>query len=392
MNDCKNITIVGAGYVGLSLAVAFSQFHSVCLLEIDDKKIQLLKNKQSPIEDELIQNFIGEKQLKLVPTQDKKVAYQKADVIFIATPTNYDENNHYFDTSSIEMVITDILSYNKQASIVIKSTVPIGFTQRMINRFGYQNIVFSPEFLREGRALQDNLYPSRIVVGGGDKQITQMVANLLLEITKQSTPVILTDFKEAESAKLFANTYLAMRVAYFNELDSFCIANDLNAKDIIEIVSSDSRIGNYYNNPSFGYGGYCLPKDSKQLLANYETVPQNLISSIIYSNETRKCFIADAIMEKKPEVIGVYRLIMKKDSDNIRSSAIQDIVSILVQAGMKVIIYEPIIEEEVFLGAVVENDLVDFKQKSDIIISNRVTDELEDVMDKIFTRDIFGEN
>lgn len=392
MNDCKNITIVGAGYVGLSLAIAFSQFYSVCLLEIDDRKIQLLKNKQSPIEDELIQSFLSQKQLQLMPTQDKKMAYQKADVIFIATPTNYDEDSRYFDTSSIEMVIGDILSYNKQASIVIKSTVPIGFTQRMMDRFEYQNIVFSPEFLREGRALQDNLYPSRIVVGGRDTQTTQMIANLLLEIAQQPAPVILTDLKEAESAKLFANTYLAMRVAYFNELDSFCIANGLNAKDVISIVSSDNRIGNYYNNPSFGYGGYCLPKDSKQLLANYETVPQNLISSIIHSNETRKRFIANIIIEKNPEIIGIYRLTMKKDSDNIRSSAIQDIVNILVQTGIRVIIYEPIIQEEIFLGAVIENDLISFKQKSDIIISNRITDELKDVMNKTFSRDIFGEN
>lgn len=392
MNNCKNITIVGAGYVGLSLAIAFSQFYPVCLLEIDDRKIQLLKNKQSPIEDELIQNFLSKENLKLIPTQDKQAAYQNADVVFIATPTNYDDKSHYFDTSSVEKVVADILSYNKQAIIVIKSTIPIGFTQKMIDKFGYQNIVFSPEFLREGRALQDNLYPSRIVVGGNDKKITQIIANLLLEIAKQSTPVILTDLKEAESAKLFANTYLAMRVAYFNELDSFCMVNGLNTKDIIEIVSSDNRIGNYYNNPSFGYGGYCLPKDSKQLLANYETVPQNLISSIIYSNETRKRFIADTIIAKKPEVVGIYRLTMKKGSDNIRSSAIQDVVSILVQAGVKVIIYEPIIQEAMFLGAIIENDLTNFKQKSDVIISNRITDELKDVMDKIFSRDIFGEN
>lgn len=392
MNDCKNITIVGAGYVGLSLAIAFSQFYSVCLLEIDDRKIQLLKNKQSPIEDELIQGFLGEKNLKLTPTQDKQVAYQNADIVFIATPTNYDENSRYFDTSSVEMVIEEILSHTQQAIIVIKSTIPIGFTQRMINKIEYQNIVFSPEFLREGKALQDNLYPSRIVVGGNDKKITQAVANLLLEIAKQSTPVILTDLKEAESAKLFANTYLAMRVAYFNELDSFCMVNDLNTEDVIKIVSSDNRIGNYYNNPSFGYGGYCLPKDSKQLLANYETVPQNLISSIIDSNETRKRFIANTIMAKKPKIIGIYRLTMKKGSDNIRSSAMQDVVGILVQAGVKVIIYEPIIQEAMFLGAIIENDLTNFKQKSDIIISNRITGELKDVMDKIFSRDIFGEN
>lgn len=392
MNSFENITIVGAGYVGMSLAVAFSQFYPVCLLETNYDKIQLLNNRRSPIEDELIQSFLDKKSLKLIATQDKQVAYQYADVIFIATPTNYDEGNHYFDTSSVEGVVADILSYTTQAIIVVKSTVPIGFTQKLIDRFGYYKIVFSPEFLREGKALWDNLYPSRIVVGGGDKQTTQMIADLLLRIAQHQTPVILTDLEEAESAKLFANTYLAMRVAYFNELDSFCMLNGLSTKDVIKIVSSDNRIGNHYNNPSFGYGGYCLPKDSKQLLANYESVPQNLIASIIHSNETRKQFIANMIMTNNPRVVGIYRLTMKQGSDNIRSSAIQDIISILVKEDIKVVIYEPIVELDVFLGADVERDLAEFKQISDIIVTNRITEELEDVKEKIFSRDIFGEN
>lgn len=392
MNSFENITIVGAGYVGMSLAVAFSQFYPVCLLETNYDKIQLLNNRRSPIEDELIQSFLDKKSLKLIATQDKQVAYQYADVIFIATPTNYDEGNHYFDTSSVEGVVADILSYTTQAIIVVKSTVPIGFTQKLIDRFGYYKIVFSPEFLREGKALWDNLYPSRIVVGGGDKQTTQMIADLLLRIAQHQTPVILTDLEEAESAKLFANTYLAMRVAYFNELDSFCMLNGLSTKDVIKIVSSDNRIGNHYNNPSFGYGGYCLPKDSKQLLANYKTVPQNLIASIIHSNETRKQFIANMIMTNNPRVVGIYRLTMKQGSDNIRSSAIQDIISILVKEDIKVVIYEPIVELDVFLGADVERDLAEFKQISDIIVTNRITEELEDVKEKIFSRDIFGEN
>lgn len=387
-----NITVVGTGYVGLSNALLFSKQHQVIALDIDADKIALLNQKISPLQDALIQSYLTETTESFIATTDQALAFRNAELIIIATPTNYDEEENFFDTSSIESVLTILANKNSKSIIVIKSTIPVGFTQKMRARFPDLTILFSPEFLREGKALHDNLYPSRIVVG--DKSsVGEMVATLFKTAAlADNIPTLLLDSTEAEAVKLFSNTYLAMRVAFFNELDSYSITHNLNTKDIIEAVCLDPRIGDHYNNPSFGYGGYCLPKDTKQLLANYHNVPQNLIAAIIHSNATRKDFIAQKIIEKTPQIVGVYRLIMKQGSDNFRKSAIQGIIKRLQKAGKKIIIYEPQLTEELFYDIPVLNNLEQFKTLSDIIIANRMPTELTDVVEKVFTRDIFGEN
>lgn len=386
-----NITIVGTGYVGLSNAILFSQQHQVVALDIDENRIKLLKEKKSPIQDKLIEEYLL-RDVNLKVTLDKSDAYKNADYIIVATPTNYDEENNYFDTSSIEKVIQDLDTAQSQAIIIIKSTIPVGFTQRICEQYPNLNIVFSPEFLREGKALYDNLYPSRIVIGDRS-QIGQQVGAFFKEAAlKADVDVLLMDATEAEAVKLFSNTYLAMRVAYFNELDTYCESRGLNSKDIIQAVGLDPRIGSHYNNPSFGYGGYCLPKDTKQLLANYQSVPQNLIAAIIQSNTTRKDFIAEQILQRKPQVVGVYRLVMKQGSDNFRESAIQGIMKRIKAKGIDVIVYEPNLTQERFFNSEVVNNFSDFKQRADVIIANRAVPELSDVTDKVYTRDLFGEN
>lgn len=387
-----NITVVGTGYVGLSNALLFSKQHRVIALDIDADKVALLNQKISPLQDALIQSYLTETTESFIATTDQALAFADAELIIIATPTNYDEEENFFDTSSIESVLAVLADKNSKSIIVIKSTIPVGFTEKMRMRFPHLKILFSPEFLREGKALHDNLYPSRIVVG--DKSsVGEMVATLFKTAAlADNIPTLLLDSTEAEAVKLFSNTYLAMRVAFFNELDSYSITHNLNTKDIIEAVCLDPRIGDHYNNPSFGYGGYCLPKDTKQLLANYHNVPQNLIAAIIHSNATRKDFIAQKIIEKTPQIVGVYRLIMKQGSDNFRKSAIQGIIKRLQKAGKKIIIYEPQLTEELFYDIPVLNNLEQFKTLSDIIIANRMPTELTDVVEKVFTRDIFGEN
>lgn len=386
-----NITVVGTGYVGLSNAMLFSKKHTVIALDIDPHKITLLNQRISPIQDDLIQDYLLESQ-NFLATNDPDVAYEKADLIIIATPTNYDELKNFFDTSSIEGILADLNSRNCQAPIVIKSTIPVGFTEKIKIKYPTLQIIFSPEFLREGKALFDNLYPSRIVVG--DKSsVGQKIGELFKEsCLKKEVEVSLIDSTEAEAVKLFSNTYLAMRVAYFNELDSYCEARNLNTKDIINAVCLDPRIGDHYNNPSFGYGGYCLPKDTKQLLANYQDIPQNLIGAIISSNSTRKDFIAQQVLSTSPKTVGIYRLIMKQGSDNFRQSAIQGVIKRLHEQQVNIIIYEPNIHEDSFLGFRVINNLEEFKVLSDSIIVNRMADELNDVKNKIYTRDLFGEN
>ncbi|MEQ1248619.1 nucleotide sugar dehydrogenase [Acinetobacter soli] len=386
-----NITIVGTGYVGLSNAMLFAQQHQVIALDIDSKRVQLLNSKISPIHDAEISQYL-QKEINFQATLDSTFAYAKADVIIVATPTNYDEQSNYFDTSSIEQVLNDLNQRTSQAIIVIKSTIPVGFTQKMQAQYPNLNIVFSPEFLREGKALLDNLYPSRIVVGD-TSEIGQKIGALFKSGSlKEDVDVLLMNATEAEAVKLFSNTYLAMRVAYFNELDTYCASRGLNSEDIISAVGKDPRIGTHYNNPSFGYGGYCLPKDTKQLLANYQDVPQTLISAIIQSNTTRKDFIAEQIVKKKPKTVGIYRLVMKAGSDNFRQSAIQGIMKRLKAKGIEVIVYEPVLEEDSFFGSDVIKDLIQFKQQSDIIIANRMVSDLDDVPEKIFTRDLFGDN
>ncbi len=398
------IAVVGTGYVGLSLACLLSKKNDVKAIDIVKEKVDMINNHKSPIVDEEIERYLKEEELHLEATTETETVYQWAEYVIIATPTNYDVEKGYFDTSSVESVIESVIKVNPKATIVIKSTVPVGFTEKMIEKYNYSNIIFSPEFLREGKALYDNLYPSRIVVGRDSKNAelvakSNIFANMLKEgAVAKEVPVLFTEPTEAESIKLFANTYLALRVAYFNELDSYAEAKGLNTKEIIDGIGLDPRIGLHYNNPSFGYGGYCLPKDTKQLLANYDGIPQNLIRAIVESNDTRKNFVADQITLKvlknnddEQKVVGIYRLIMKSGSDNFRSSSIQDVMRKLKEKGLEVVIYEPTLTgQEYFEDYRLVNDLEQFKNLSDVVVANRFTDELSDIEDKLYTRDIYS--
>ena len=387
------IAVAGTGYVGLSLATLLSQKHEVVALDVIPEKVEKINNRISPIQDEYIEKFFKEKELNLRCTLDYKEAFEGAKFVIISTPTNYDEKTHFFDTSSVEDIIKKVISMKDDNMVmVVKSTIPVGFVNSMKEKYGIDNIFFSPEFLREGQALYDNLYPSRIIVGEKSKRAEEFAYLLSSCAIKEDIDTKYMESTEAEAVKLFANTYLALRVSYFNELDTYAEIKNLNTKDIIDGVCSDPRIGNHYNNPSFGYGGYCLPKDTKQLLANYKNVPQNMIESIVKANDTRKQHIADMVLSRKPKIVGVYRLTMKSGSDNFRASAIQSVMELIRAKGVEIQIYEPTIKEDKFEGYKVEHDLDTFKNTSDVIIANRYDEELEDELEKVYTRDIFRNN